>query len=192
MNLPASQGRLPGEASVMEKLERVSKASGLWPQRPEPSLGVRSQSFAWQVQILGPHPWTLSPSGAWSWNQGSQPPSCSRLGLQQQPTDEDKGPERAGGWPGVTQHRSHMTLTDPHSPQISASCTLTSEMKEGRSASWCKPLGCFDNPERPSAAPGEVLNSIGRRSSTTSQGDFQVSHVISLPVCFFVRKWGQK
>lgn len=46
MNLPARQGRLPGEASVMEKLERVSKASGLWPQRPEPSLGVRSQSFA--------------------------------------------------------------------------------------------------------------------------------------------------
>ena len=92
--------------------------------------------------------------------------------------------------------RSHSTgvmwpLQTPRPPDLRPLHTLTSEMKEGRSASWCKPLGCLDNPERPSAVPGAVLHSIECRSSTTSQADFQVSHVISQTVCFFTGKWGQ-
>lgn len=53
-----------------------------------------------------------------------QPPSRSRLvlchtgtpGLYQQSTDEEQGPERAGGWPKVTQDTNGMIPGDPCHP----------------------------------------------------------------------------
>ena len=181
---------------MMEKLERVSQASGLWPQRPEPSPGVRSQSFCLAKRM--PVSPDIRPSSLDSQSKrglGLGPRQPASFLIQTWSTAAVYRRRQAQeGWGLVRGHiaqESYGPYRPPGPPDLSPLHTLTLKMKEGGSASWCKPLGGLDNPERPSAVPGVVLSSIERRSSTTSQADFQVSHVISQTVCFFVRKWGQ-
>ena len=138
MNHPASQGRLPGEASVMEKLERVSQASGLWPQRPEPSPGVRSQSFCLAKRM--PVSPDIRPSSLDSQSKrglGLGPRQPASFLIQTWSTAAVYRRRQAQeGWGLVRGHiaqESYGPYRPPGPPDLSPLHTLTLKMKEGGS-----------------------------------------------------------